>query len=180
MSFNWVAQLVCCTVLSVSAGPVVGQTFPIFGTGAKIAIVDQEALFTQSALGKAIINGYAVRGKELALENAMIQKSLEQEELQLTKDRKTMVVAEFTILAQEFDEKVKRIRVEQANKERAINQELSQDRKIFFEKMTPILLGFIDDNGIEVVLNKETVVLATTGQDITQAAIQRIDELLKK
>ena len=39
--------------------------------------------------------------------------------------------------------------------------------KLFFEKITPILLSYIDELGIEVILNKDTVALASLGSDIT-------------
>ena len=50
---------------------------------------------------------------------------------------------------------------------------------MFFEKITPILLSFIDELGVEVLLNKDTVALASTGSDITKAAIAKINSQLK-
>ena len=48
----------------------------------------------------------------------------------------------------------------------------------FLTKITPILLNYIDELGIEVLLNKDTVALASLGSDITQSAINRINEKL--
>ena len=98
--------------------------------------------------------------------------------MNLTKVRKTTAKIEFDILAIEFDEKVKKIRNEQAIKQREINIYLNENRKLFFEKITPILLNYIDELGIEVLLNKDTVALASLGSDITQSAINRINEKL--
>ena len=39
-------------------------------------------------------------------------------------------------------------------------------------------LNYIDELGIEVLLNKDTVALASLGSDITQSAINRINEKL--
>ena len=44
--------------------------------------------------------------------------------------------------------------------------------------ITPILLNYIDELGIEVLLNKDTVALTSLGSDITQSAINRINEKL--
>ena len=63
--------------------------------------------------------------------------------------------------------------------QRKINDFLNDNKKIFFEKITPILLGFIDELGVEVLLNKDTVALASTGSDITKAAIAKINSQLK-
>jgi Skp family chaperone for outer membrane proteins len=98
--------------------------------------------------------------------------------LNLTKVRKNTAKIEFDILAIEFDGKVKKIRNEQALKQREINNYLNENRKLFFEKITPILLNYIDELGIEVLLNKDTVALASLGSDITQSAINRINEKL--
>ena len=60
-----------------------------------------------------------------------------------------------------------------------INIYLNENKKLFFEKITPILLSYIDELGIEVILNKDTVALASLGSDITKSAINRINNKLK-
>jgi len=151
-----------CLLFLINLGGYLGpsiqasaQTFPIFGTDVKIAVLDQEQLF-------------------------LIQKELEEEELKLTEIRKTLPSEEFAILADEFDTKVRTIRNGQSQKERDLNLGLTNQRSQFFQKATPVLLQLINDLGIEVVLNKETVVLAAEGTDITLAAIQRVNELIKE
>ena len=115
---------------------------------------------------------------KLSYENRIRESELELEESNLTKIRKTISKLEFDILAIEFDEKVKKIRIEQADKQRKINVFLNENRKLFFEKVTPILLDYINELGIEVLLNKDTVALASLGSDITKSAINRINEQL--
>ena len=104
---------------------------------------------------------------------------MELEESELTKARKTISKIEFDVLAIKFDEKVKKIRLEQADKQRKINIFLNENIKLFFEKVTPILLDYINELGIEVLLNKDTVALASLGSDITKSAINKINEQLK-
>jgi len=116
---------------------------------------------------------------ELAAENRLIESELELEELNLTKVRKNTSKIEFDILALKFDGKVKKIRNEQSIKQRQINIYLNENKKLFFEKITPILLSYIDELGIEVILNKDTVALASLGSDITKSAINRINNKLK-
>ena len=103
---------------------------------------------------------------------------MELEEYNLTKVRKITAKIEFNALAIKFDKKVKKIRYEQSLKQQEINSYLNENRKLFFEKITPILLNYIDELGIEVLLNKDTVALASLGSDITQSAINRINEKL--
>jgi Skp family chaperone for outer membrane proteins len=156
-----------------------GQTYPIYQKISKIAILDQDSLFSETEWGKNILKNVELKVTRLASENRLIESELELEELNLTKARKISTKVEFDILAFEFDQKVKKIRDEQSTKQREINNYLKKNRLLFFENITPILLSYIDELGIEVLLNKDTVALASLGSDITKSAINRINEKLE-
>jgi Skp family chaperone for outer membrane proteins len=156
-----------------------GQTYPIYQKLSAIAVLDQEALFSKTEWGKSILKDVEDKVTTLAAENRFIEGELEFEELNLTNARKITKKIEFDILAIKFDEKVKKIRAEQSLKQRKINDYLNENRKLFFEKITPILLSYINELGIEVLLNKDTVALASLGSDITESAINRINEKLE-
>ena len=155
-----------------------GQTYPLYQKLSAIAVLDQESLFSKTYWGKNILKNVEEKVTELAAENRFIEDELELEEFNLTKVRKITAKIEFDVLAIEFDNKVKKIRDEQSLKQHEINNYLNENRKLFFEKITPILLNYIDELGIEVLLNKDTVALASLGSDITQSAINRINEKL--
>ena len=156
-----------------------GQKYPLFQKSSAIAILDQESLFSGAEWGKNILKNVEDKVTNLAAENRLIESELELEESNLTKVRKNTSKIEFDILAIKFDEKVKKIRNQQSIKQREINNYLNENRKLFFEKITPILLSYIDELGIVVLLNKDTVALASLGSDITNSAINRINEKLK-
>jgi len=156
-----------------------GQTYPVYKKLSAIAVLDQESLFSETEWGKNILKNVENKVTELAAENRLIESELEREELNLTKVRKNTSKIEFDLLAINFDDKVKKIRLEQADKQRKINIYLNKNRKLFFEKVTPILLAYINELGIEVLLNKDTVALASLGSDITKSAINKINEKLK-
>ena len=155
------------------------QSYPVYKKPSAIAVLDQDSLFSQSEWGKRVLKSVEDKVSKLSNENRIRESELELEESNLTKIRKTMSKLEFDILAMKFDEKVKKIRSEQADKQRKINIFLNENRKLFFEKVTPILLDYINELGIEVLLNKDTVALASLGSDITISAINRINEQLK-
>ena len=156
-----------------------GQTYPVYQKLSAIAVLDQESLFSETEWGRNILKNVEDKVTELAAENRLIESELELEELNLTKVRKNTSKIEFDILALKFDGKVKKIRNEQSIKQRQINIYLNENKKLFFEKITPILLSYIDELGIEVILNKDTVALASLGSDITKSAINRINNKLK-
>ncbi len=156
-----------------------GQSYPIYQKLSTIAVLDQDSLFSETEWGKNILKNVEYKVTELAAENRLIESELELEELNLTRVRKSTSKIEFDILATNFDGKVKQIRSEQSIKQREINIYLNVNKKLFFEKITPILLNYIDELGIEVLLNKDTVALASLGSDITKSAINRINEKLE-
>jgi Skp family chaperone for outer membrane proteins len=156
-----------------------GQTYPVYKKLSAIAVLDQESLFSETEWGSNILKNVEDKVTELAAENRLIESELELEELNLTIVRKNTSKIEFDILALKFDGKVKKIRNEQSIKQRQINIYLNENKKLFFEKITPILLSYIDELGIEVILNKDTVALASLGSDITRSAINRINNKLK-
>ena len=155
------------------------QTYPVYKNFSAIAVLDQDSLFSESEWGKRVLKNVEKKVSKLSDENRSIETALELEESELTKVRKTISKIEFDVLAIKFDEKVKKIRLEQADKQRKINIFLNENRKLFFEKVTPILLDYINELGIEVLLNKDTVALASLGSDITISAINKINEQLK-
>ena len=155
------------------------QSYPIYKKPSAIAVLDQDSLFSQSKWGMKVLRSVEDKVSKLSYENRIRETELELEEANLTKIRKTISKLEFDVLAIKFDEKVKKIRLEQADKQRKINIFLNENRKLFFEKVTPILLDYINELGIEVLLNKDTVALASLGSDITISAINKINEQLK-
>ncbi|MGY9053933.1 MAG: OmpH family outer membrane protein [Rhodobacterales bacterium] len=155
------------------------QIYPIYNEIPSIAVVDQEALFRKSKWGKDILNQIELLVSSLNTENETIKNNLELEELILTEKRKIVSKSEFNVMTFDFDLKVKKIRTQQADKQNNINSLLNNKRALFFKKSTPILLTLINDLGVEVLLNKDMVALASLKSDITQIAIKQIDEILK-
>ena len=156
------------------------QSYPIYKNNSAIAVLDQDSLFADSDWGKKILKEFENKVTLLASENRLIEKELELEELELSEKRKIIKKLEFDLLAFEFDSKVKKIRENQAKKQRKINYFLNENRSKFFKIITPLLLSLIDELGVEVLLNKDTVALASTGSDITKLTIDRINKQLEK
>lgn len=154
------------------------QTYPIYKDFSKIVVLNQEDLFENSKWGLEVLNNVKKRVNKLALQNRLIEKQLESEELTLTKIRKIKSKNEFDKLSFEFDEKVKKIRISQAQKQLDINTYLNENRFLFFQEVIPILLDLIKELDVEVVLNKDTVAVATLGSDITGLALLKINERL--
>ncbi|MEE9389423.1 MAG: OmpH family outer membrane protein [Paracoccaceae bacterium] len=169
---------VMCLVIGalVSAGPAFAQNLGV--TQSQIVTVDSELIFGSTVVGQGITTGLEEKVTALALENRRIASELEEEELDLTAQRKTMEPADFRVLATAFDQKVQRIRAEQDAKQRELQSQRDDERQSFVDAITPLLSGIAREHGALLVLERRNVLLSADSIDITQEVIDKIDAVL--
>lgn len=143
-----------------------------------IATLDQEALFVQSAFGQRVTRDLESDRDALAAENRSIEAELIAEERALIDKRATLPAAEFALVADAFDRKVRGIREEQDRKGRALQIQLDEDRKRFLTEIGPVLTDLLRARGAQVLLDRGAVLIAVDGVDITGAAIDEINARL--
>lgn len=147
-------------------------------TQSQIVTVDSELIFASTSVGQQITTELEEKVAVLASENRRIASDLEAEELELTELRKTMAATEFRVLADAFDQKVKRIRLEQDTKQRELQQLRDAERQSFVDAIGPLLSSIAREHGALVVLERRNVLLSADRINITQQVIDRIDEAL--
>lgn len=143
-----------------------------------IVTIDREALFLNSEFGQRVQRELEQDTEALTAENRKIEGELITEERDLTVRRNSMTAEEFAPLAEEFDAKVQRIRNEQDRKSILLQQRLDQERQTFLGAVSPILGEIAQSRGAVAVLDRNLVLLAFEGIDITEEAIARIDAQL--
>jgi len=144
----------------------------------QIVTADTALIFASTSVGQQITTELEDKVAALAIENRRIASELEAEELELTELRKTMEPAEFRVLAEAFDQKVQRIRLEQDNKQRELQQLRDAERQSFIDAIVPLLFSIARERGALVVLERRNVLVSPDQIDITQQVIDRIDEAL--
>src|SRR6056297_2206783 len=112
-----------------------------------ILTIDQDRLFAETALGLDVSEELEQRARDLAAENERIEAELTEEERALTDVRATMTAEEFKILADAFDAKVQRIRAEQDQKARAINDASEDARQQFFTDIAALISDIVRERG---------------------------------
>ena len=141
----------------------------------EILVLDPDRLFSETALGRRMLDEHQAAREELAARNRQLEAELEAEEQELTELRADMSAADFRELADAFDDKVQKIR-EDSNR-RALD--LERDRKQlpseFLRTVEPVLTKVMREAGGRVVLNKRTVVFHAEAIDITGLAVAWID-----
>ncbi len=140
-----------------------------------VLVIDSERLYLASAFGQRIAAEVAADSLALGAENRAIEEDLTAEELDLTEKRATTEPAAFRVLADAFDEKVRRIRREQDAKALALSRRQDESRGAFLTASVPVLEAMMREAGAVVVLEQRTVFLTLNAVDITSAAVRRID-----
>ena len=142
---------------------------------APILTIDQERLIAETRLGAETLADLERRAQELSDENSRIESDLVAEEQDLTDRRAAMDPQAFRALADAFDEKVQRIRVEQDEKARALTRARDEARAAFFNQVATILSDIVREKGAVVVIDRRDVFLSADRIDITDEAIERIN-----
>ncbi|WP_138465516.1 OmpH family outer membrane protein [Poseidonocella sp. HB161398] len=141
-----------------------------------VLTLNQDAMFTQSALGKRIVADLERDRNALAQENRRIEAELTSEEQELTDKRPVTPPDDFAKLAADFDEKVQQLRQEQDRKARALQQRLEAERQNFVSRAAPILAEIAQERGALVILDNTVVLMAFDVVDVTDEAVARLDK----
>lgn len=156
--------------LLVCAMPALAQE-----QGSGILTVDSESLFAQSAFGRRVAREIEADSQALEAENRQIEAELQAEEQELTLRRPQVTPEAFRALADAFDEKVQRIRVQQNSKARALQSKLEEERLKFLGVVGDVLEGLLAERGAVAILDVRQVFFAVRAIDVTQSAIEKVD-----
>lgn len=160
----------------MSGQPVVAQDGPAIRS--PVLSLDQERLFAGSDFGKRVEAELQADGLILEAENRQIEAALEVEEKDLTERRANLDAAAFRVLANEFDEKVQRIRTEQAAKARALGERSETAQRAFLDTARPVLEQFMLDAGAVVIIDPRSVVMSRAAIDVTDEVIRRVNTII--
>ena len=163
-------------VIGALAGAAVWAASPVLAQqSGGIAVVDQERVFRDSAIGRALLEELDQRAVALTAENRQIEAALTEEERALTEARATLDMQDFRARAEAFDQKVRQIRAEQDAKANALAQMQDRARQDFVRRVTPVLTALLDETGATVLLDRRVILANDPAADITDRAIARIN-----
>ncbi|OUS21912.1 hypothetical protein A9Q95_02320 [Rhodobacterales bacterium 59_46_T64] len=140
-----------------------------------VAVIDLDRLFLESAFGGRVARDFETRRAALMAENRSIEAALVEEERKLTEDRAGLAPADFRALADQFDEKVQRIRREQDVKVAALGQDNEAAQRLFLRAADPVLTDLMQEIGAGVLIERRYVLKLLDRVDVTALAIERVD-----
>ncbi len=141
-----------------------------------VLTLNYEQFIAGSRMGQQMSADYEAERARLEAANAEIASQLEAEELALTKARDTMQADAFRKAASAFDEKVQKIRQERRDAETILARKRDDLRSRFEQAAVPVLSALMREAGAAVILEVRSTVLSLEQVDITDLAIQRLDD----
>ena len=161
--------------LALFASVARGQEFPVF-QAANILIVSQEDLFSNSALGKEILDLEQRERDVLIAEGRRIGDAFIAEEQRLTELRDTLPPDEFQALADAFDAKVVAARAAQETNDANLIANIEARRRAFYGVIAPILAQVMQRYNASVIIDRRSALLFDRNLDITREAIEFLDK----
>ncbi|MCF6273004.1 MAG: OmpH family outer membrane protein [Rhodobacteraceae bacterium] len=157
------------------AGIAPAQDFPTYGSS-NILIINQDALFSASRLGRDILQQEERERDLLIEEGRRIGDEFIAEELDLTAQRDTLPAEEFRLLAEAFDIKVEKARAEQEANDSTLIANIEARRRAFFQVIAPVLARLMQKYGAAAIIDQRSVLLFDRNMDITREAIDLLDK----
>lgn len=143
-----------------------------------VLTIEPDRIFSDTRFGQNLSAELERRGAVLAAENRSIESDLADEESRLTVERTSMEPEAFRVLADAFDAKVQETRKKQDEKAQALTDMSDRAQLGFLHTIAPVLERMMVERGASVIMDRRSVFLSIDSGDVTEAAIQRIDEML--
>jgi len=144
----------------------------------KIAFVDMKHILNNSKAGKGaqdyLKKTFEKRQKKLASE----ENKLKKEEGDLLSKKATLTKEDYKIKSDELRKKVLSYQTDRKLSLEKLATQRAEARKTLLEKIDPILLSYVKENGISLVLDKKDVVLGNNDLNITNIIIEKLNKEL--
>ena len=141
-----------------------------------VGVIDLNYILSEAKAAKAA----AIKIEEIAIQ---IEKEIQESDQNLIDEQNKLVESQAVMAPEAFDskrleyeKKVQNYNVERQNKLISIDQLIANSRNTVLEALKPILEDISNDNGITILLEKNSVLLNDEDMDITEEALKRLNK----
>ncbi len=145
----------------------------------QVLVVDLDRVFTETVYGQRLQADFREAEKALADDFNRIAGELIAEEKQLRDIRAGTPPDEFRTMAEAFDSKSNKLRLEQSERRNKLILDLQVARENLLRQLGPIFSQLMQERGASILIQKDDQRMIVFPQaDITQSAIALIDQRL--
>jgi len=146
----------------------------------KISFIDVEYIFSNSSAGKLI-------NKQIQKESKSIKSDLDSSMKKFNDENKDLINKKNILAKDEYEKRNINLqnKIKEFNKKINIkNNDLLKYRNkakiVFLKELKSILLEYANDNSIELILNKDNVLIGQKNLDVTKNILELLDKKIKK
>jgi Skp family chaperone for outer membrane proteins len=160
--------------LLVSGGAALAQDLPSLPRQGFLYL-NEERILTGSVRGQALLAEETAARNDLRNEARRIDAAFEEEEKDLTEQRRQLDPVAFRKLADDFDSRVVEARRQQDERANALAAEFDQKRRQFYADVGPVLVGLMERRGAAAIFDETSILLADQSLNITEEVIAELD-----
>jgi outer membrane protein len=157
-----------------AAAPQPPKPFPV---GAKVAFINPQAIFQQSAEGKAALGRVNALIQKKQKEGEDKAKLLQGNQQKLQTSGSVMNEAARTQLEREIDREQKELERFQQDAQAEINELQQEVQNDFLKKVNPVIDAVATEKGVQIVLNADAQIFAWAdmGLDLSPDIVKKLD-----
>ena len=142
----------------------------------KIVLLDLDYAVSNSNVGKNILQNLNKTRLEEIDKLKIIENRLVKKEQEINKIKNIISKEELNSKISEFQKEIKDFNSQKDQIQKKFLNDRNKELDELLKKINPLIIKFMDDNSIEMIINKSNVYLAKTKLDITKNIIELINK----
>ncbi len=140
-----------------------------------IAVVDVQALLSQSSAAKSIAKQIDTHKEKFLSEVSQQERELRENEKALSEQRSSLSKEEFASKAKAFEEKLYKMRQQTQAKKRVLDEAFSKGMGQLREKLYEVVEGIAKTKGFNLVISKQNVIVGENSIDLTAETLKKLN-----
>ena len=145
-----------------------------------LRFIDLEFIFQNSVVGKKISKRAISSRNSENEKNNKTEKKLEKQKNEILSKKNLLEKKEFDEMVISHQKEVQDYQLKKNKKIKDLTQENIKLTKNFMKKVDKVLLKYASDNKIDLILNKNTLIVSNSSLDITSDILKIVDKEITK
>ena len=146
----------------------------------KIAFIDLDFVLKNSNIGKSILEDIEKLNNKNINELKKKESELKKNEEEILPKKNILSEEEYKKEADLLKAKIQKYKLLKDEMVSNFQKKKQISLKKFFDQITPIIQNYMDENSINILLDRKNVFIGKTDSDITNSIIEKINNELKK
>ena len=146
----------------------------------KIVFIDINFIFSNSIAGKDLNKKISEKNEKLKLEIIDFKKKIDDDRSQILSQKNVLSAEEYNIKIDNLEKKIKQINSTISKKNEELRLYKIRVENIFSKNLNLIIEQYSVENSINIILNKDNLLMAKKELDITQKVLALFNEKINK